>query len=108
MPPLITGLYAGLCGLLLLALAVRIIRLRWKFRVGTGDGGERVLAKAIRVHGNATEYVPIALLLMLLAELGGATAGLLHGCGATLVAARVLHAAGRSKRPTASKPKWRS
>lgn len=93
-PVPITAFYAGVLALLLLALALRIIRLRWKLRVGIGDGGDRAMLRAIRVHGNATEYVPIALLLLLVAELNQAGPALLHGCGGVLVVARVLHAVG--------------
>jgi uncharacterized membrane protein YecN with MAPEG domain len=90
----VTALYAALCALLVLALAARVIVLRWSTKTGIGDGGDRRLARAIRVHGNATEYVPIALLLLLVAELSGADRALLHGCGGALVAARVAHAIG--------------
>jgi uncharacterized membrane protein YecN with MAPEG domain len=93
----ITGLYAALLALLLVALALRVVALRWTTKTGIGDGGDRRLARAIRVHGNAIEYVPIALVLLLVAELGNATPALLHGCGIALVAARVLHAAGLSR-----------
>jgi uncharacterized membrane protein YecN with MAPEG domain len=101
----ITALYAGLCGVVLLALAARVIRLRWKLRVGIGDGGERPLHKAMRVHGNAAEYVPIALLLLLVAELDRSPSMLLHVCGATFVGARVLHAVGLSRSSGASWPR---
>lgn len=99
----IAGFYAGLLGLLLLVAAVRIIVLRWRFRVGTGDGGERLLHKAIRAHGNAAEWIPIALILLVVVELAGASPRLLHGCGATLVAARVLHAVGLTR---STGPSW--
>ncbi|MBK9117336.1 MAG: MAPEG family protein [Betaproteobacteria bacterium] len=101
----ITALYAGLCALVLLALAARVIRLRWALRVGIGDGGERALGRAIRVHGNAVEYVPIALVLLLIAELDHASPALLHACGGVLVAARVLHAVGLSRTAGASWPR---
>ena len=90
----ITGLYAGLGAVILLALAVRVILLRWSTKTGIGDGGDRRLARVIRIHGNAIEYVPIALILMLVAELSGAAPALLHGCGIALVAARISHALG--------------
>jgi uncharacterized protein len=93
-PVPITALYAGLLALVLLALALRVIRLRWKLRVGIGDGGDKAMARAIRVHGNATEHVPIALLLLLVAELNHAGPTLLHACGIILVVARILHALG--------------
>ena len=70
LPVPITALYAGLLALLLVLLALRVVRLRWKFRVGLGDGGERAMTRAIRVHGNATEHVPIALLLLHAVGLG--------------------------------------
>ncbi|MEO8509206.1 MAG: MAPEG family protein [Betaproteobacteria bacterium] len=101
----ITALYAGLCGVLLLSLAARVIRLRWKLRIGIGDGGERPLHKAMRVHGNAAEYLPIALLLLLVAELDHSSPMLLHVCGATFVAARVLHAIGLSRSSGATWPR---
>jgi uncharacterized protein len=96
-PAPITGLYAALCALVVLALALRVILLRWSTKTGIGDGGDRRLTRAIRIHGNAIEYVPLALILMLLAELSGARPVLLHGCGIVLVAARVVHALGLAR-----------
>jgi uncharacterized membrane protein YecN with MAPEG domain len=98
----ITALYAGLLALLMLFLALRIIRLRWKLRVGLGDGGDKVMSRAIRIHGNATEHVPIALLLLLAAELNHVKPALLHACGIVLVVARLLHAAGLARSAGAS------
>ena len=48
----------------------------------------------IRIHGNAAEYIPIALLMMLVYELNGGARTTLHVCGCALVLGRVLHAAG--------------
>ncbi len=98
----ITGLYAALLALLLLGLAIRVVVLRWRTKTGIGDGGDRGLARAIRVHGNLIEYVPIALVLLLVAELGGASPTLLHTCGIGLVAARIVHAGGLSRSAGAS------
>jgi uncharacterized protein len=53
-----------------------------------------IVLQRIRVHGNFTEYVPMGLVLMLVLELNGAAHGLLHALGASLFAARVLHAFG--------------
>ena len=101
-PVPITAFYAGLLALLMLLLAIRVIRLRWKLRVGLGDGGDKAMSRAIRVHGNATEHVPIALILMLAAELGRASPMLLHGCGIVLIVSRVLHAMGLGRSAGAS------
>lgn len=90
----VTALYAGLLALLLVALAARIPLMRGKYRVGIGTGKQPELALAMRVHGNATEYVPAALLLLLLAELNGFPAWSLHAAGSGLFLARILHAVG--------------
>ena len=102
LPVPITALYTGLLALLLLVFAFRVIRLRWKLRIGIGDGGDKAMSRAIRVHGNATEHVPIALLLLLVAELNHANPSLLHVCGIVLVAARILHAVGLGRSVGAS------
>ena len=90
----ITALYAAVCAFVIVALAVGVIVTRFRLRVGIGDGADSRLARAIRIHGNAIEYVPIALILMLVAELNGARPVLLHGCGIVLVVARIAHAVG--------------
>jgi uncharacterized membrane protein YecN with MAPEG domain len=93
----ITSLYAALAALLLLALAGLVVRARWRYRTGLGIGTEPAMERAVRVHANFVEYVPLTLVLLLLAELAAAPAGLLHACGATLVVCRVLHAYGLSQ-----------
>jgi hypothetical protein len=90
----ITARYAALIALWILVLLARVVLLRLRHRIGTGDGGNRPLAHAIRVHGNAIETMPIALLLMYGYESGGGSATVLHGCGAALVAGRLAHAYG--------------
>lgn len=94
MPVPVTALYAALQGLLVIALEIPIGRLRGQTNVSIGDGGNPALAVAIRRHANWTEHVPFALLLIALLELNGASAGLLHGLGATLLAARIAHPLG--------------
>ena len=98
-PPVITALYAALCAFIVLALAVRVMVMRFRMRTGIGDGGDARLVRAIRIHGNAIEYVPIALVLLLVAELDGARPALLHGCGIVLVVARIAHALGLVRSP---------
>lgn len=90
----ITALYAGLSGVLMIVLAGFVVRGRRSAQIGIGSGGDERLARAVRVHGNFAEYVPVALLLLLVAELGGANALWLHVNGIGLVAGRVLHAFG--------------
>lgn len=90
----ITALYAGLCALLIIALAFRVVKFRRSQKVGLGSGGQHFADVLIRTHANAIEYVPIALLLMLMAELNGLGAFWLHIFGSVLVLARLMHAIG--------------
>jgi uncharacterized membrane protein YecN with MAPEG domain len=94
MPFKITAFYAGLNGLILLVLAVRVARQRGKSNVGLGTGGDATLERAIRIHGNAVESIPIVLILLGLAEAVGSSPLLLHGIGAALTLGRLLHAWG--------------
>ncbi len=93
---MITPLYAGLCGILLLALSSRVVNARRTHKVSLGDGGVPELQRTIRVQANFTEYVPLTLILILLVEMNGNSATTVHGLGIALVVSRVLHAAGLS------------
>lgn len=86
--------YAALLGLIYIYLAIRVIRARYRVKAALGTGGDAGLERAIRVHGNFAEYVPLALLLILLAGLSGWGAGAVHVLGALLLAARAAHAYG--------------
>lgn len=89
-----TGLYAALLTLLYIVLAVRIIRLRWKYRVGIGTGEADELKAAVRVHGNFIEYVPLALILLAIIEFSGVALVWIHVIGIALLIARIAHAVG--------------
>lgn len=90
----ITALYAGLCALLIIALAYRVVAFRRGNKVGLGSGGHHMGQVLVRAHANAVEYVPLALILMLIAEINGLSALWLHGLGTALILARALHAIG--------------
>jgi uncharacterized protein len=95
--PQITALYAALLGLLIVLLGLRVALGRINGRVGIGDGGNHELTRRIRVHGNAIENVPLALLLLLVAELTNVDAAWLHAYGIVLLLGRLLHAFGLSR-----------
>jgi uncharacterized protein len=97
LPPLITALYAAGLGVLFVLLSLRTLRLRRKLRIGLGDAGHPEMLRAIRVHANFAEYVPLCLGLICLAELQAAPAWLLHAMGIALVLARLIHARGVSQ-----------
>ncbi|ELX8378832.1 MAPEG family protein [Providencia vermicola] len=91
---MVSSLYAVLGALLLLKLSLNVVKLRNQYRVSYGDGGFYELQTAIRVHGNAIEYIPIALILLLFMEMNGAQVWMIHLCGLILIAGRVLHSYG--------------
>lgn len=101
----VTALYAGCAGLLLVLLALRIPPLRYRLRQGLGDGGHAALERAVRIHGNAAEHIPIALILLGLCEVQGGPAWLLHLIGGALLAGRLLHALGLARSDGASLPR---
>ena len=92
--PLVTALYAGILGLMSIALGVPIGRLRGKYGVSLGDGGHPDLLLAMRRHGNFMEWIPLTLTLLALLELAGIGHQWIHALGGALVIVRVFHAAG--------------
>jgi hypothetical protein len=93
----ITGIYIALAVLLMLLLAARVVWLRNTRKIALGDGGLPELERAIRAHANAEEYLPLALLLLLVIELDQVRPDLVHGFGIVLLVARALHAWGLSR-----------
>ena len=100
-----TAFYASLLTLLYIGLSINIIRLRFKLKVGLGDGGKEPLIKAIRIHGNFSEYMPLALILLAGFELSGASSFWVHLFGAVLFLGRILHAMGLSRSVGTSMPR---
>lgn len=93
---LVTPIYAATFSLLYVVLSVRTLMLRRRFGIAIGPGDEPMLARAVRVHGNFAEYVPISLILMLLVDLQLSNDALIHGLGLTLLVGRSMHAYGVS------------
>ena len=88
----VTPLYAIPLAALFLVLSFAVIRRRRGLAISIGDGGNARFARLIRGHGNFAEYVPIVLLLMAFAEMGGAGAVVIHAAGLSLLIGRLLHA----------------
>ena len=91
---MVTSIYAGLLALLIVYLTMNVVKLRRAHKVRLGDGGVPQLLTAIRAHSNAVEYIPIALILMLLLELAKIPVLALHVAGIALLTGRLLHAKG--------------
>ncbi len=95
-PTIIRG-YAALLGLGYVFLAIRVIRLRRRTKIAIGSSGSHALERAIRVHANFSEYVPLALILATFAEMRGYPPMAIHALGLMLVSGRILHACGVSR-----------
>jgi uncharacterized protein len=87
----ITAPYAALLALILIVLNLAAIRARGKTTIALGERGDDRLLEACRRQMNLVENVPIALILMALAEAGGAGATVLNTAGVVLVLARLIH-----------------
>ena len=99
----VTMITAGILALLLLFLAGYVIAGRVKFKIDLGDGGNEAMRQRIRAQANFVEYVPVALILMMLVETGSiGPRWLIIALGATLVIARLWHAQGILSKPGVS------
>lgn len=95
----VTPIYAALIAFLFVLLSLRVIVARRQSRVALGDGGDLILRRRLRAHGNFAEYAPLVIVLMALAELQGSANGLLHMVGLLLLGGRLVHALGVSREP---------
>jgi len=91
---MISSLYASLLTLLVVWLSLNVIKLRQSKQVSLGDGGEAELQIAIRAQGNATEYIPISLILLILLELNKVHIAFVHAAGVAILTGRIFHARG--------------
>jgi len=94
MPPHVTALYAALNAIFNIILAYRITLLRRKYKVSLGTSEAPQLTVAIRQHANNAEYLPLAIVMMLICELCGGASVALHLIGGGLLLGRVSHAVG--------------
>ena len=90
----VTAFYAGLLALLYLFLGMRIPGMRRRLQVSLGDDGQEALRRAVRMHGNAAETIPLGLILLLLVEMLGWSIYVLNGIGLALLLGRILHPIG--------------
>lgn len=87
-------LYVALLTVFYIGLSAYVIKGRFAYRVSLGDGGEKDLNTRIRAHANFAEYAPLAILLLFLVDYAEYANWMVHALGLTLLAGRLLHAAG--------------
>jgi hypothetical protein len=93
----IPATYAAILALMFVGLSFRTLSMRRRLKIAIGDAGNPTMLRAMRVHSNFAEYVPLGLLLILLAAGSGAHPMLVHFLGLTLLVGRVSHAYGVSQ-----------
>lgn len=91
---MITALYSSILALLLIWLAFQVIKQRRSNKIAYADGGVEALQIARSAQSNASEYIPITLILMALVEYNGASVWLIHLAGIAFVIGRIIHARG--------------
>ena len=90
----VIALYGALNAILNIVLAANVSRGRGKHRVSIGTGDSDEMLRMNRAHGNNAEFVPLALVMLLILELMKAPSLWLHILGGSLFVARLLHWAG--------------
>lgn len=96
---MVTGLCAGILGIVFLVVTMMVGMQRRNAKVSVGDGGDEQLLRAMRRQANFVETAPLGLLLMFLCELNvsdifGAAPNYIYGIGGALVVGRICHAIG--------------
>jgi len=105
MPLHVSLLYGGLAVLLVTVLGGNVSRLRGKLQAGLGVPLPGDLVRPQRAHGNAAEWVPLWLALLVALELSGRVPQFwLHLLAGTFFGARVLHAIGFYRKSKLSIP----
>ena len=87
----VTTITAVILGLWLVWLSIRVIGARRSEGVSLGAGENEKLERRIRGQGNLSEYAPITLILLFLAEAQGANVWLVGGSAAILIVGRLFH-----------------
>jgi len=87
----ITSACAAILGLWLIWLSARVIQVRASEKIMMGDDGNNLLMRRSRAQANLSEYAPMGLILLGLAEIQAANFWLVAICGISLVVGRLLH-----------------
>ena len=89
--PHATALYAALSALIFIWQTAQVVKGRRRVGAVMGDKGDKSLARAIRGHANASEQMPIFLIMLALGEMIGAPAIAVHLLGVAFVLGRLIH-----------------
>ncbi len=94
---MISLLYTPLLALMFVVLTIRVIKVRRRQKISIGDGGNKILQRAISAQSNFAQTSPIFLITLVVAEFGGTNVLILHFCAILFLIGRVSHAYGISQ-----------
>ena len=94
---MITPIFAAVLSFIFIFLSVRTLRLRRRLKIAVGDSGNLEMLRAVRAHGNFSEYVPLTLLLIYFVEQAQAHSWLVYALGGVLTLGRLSHSYGLSQ-----------
>jgi uncharacterized membrane protein YecN with MAPEG domain len=89
----VTAYYTAALGVLTAGLGFATVITRVKSKISWGDGENFSLQRAIRAHGNLTEYMPIFLIILMILENTGTSGTWLHALGAIFLIGRLVSVA---------------
>ena len=87
----VTPVYIAILGLLFIAFTMRVGLYRGKTKIFIGTGDDPEMVRRMRGQANFIETVPIALFLLIVMEVLGASDTWLHILGLALVLGRIAH-----------------
>ncbi len=93
----IATLFTAINILILFTLTFLVIRQRRSQEISMGHNDSESMQRAIRVHGNFTEYAPLAMIGLFAMAACGAGAYWMYGIGGAFTLGRLMHAFGYSK-----------
>ena len=76
---------------------LNVVRCRLGKQISLGDGNDKDVERAIRIHSNFIEYVPLILILFYFYEIISLSSSLVFFLGTSLLLARALHIVGMLK-----------
>jgi hypothetical protein len=103
--PVVSAITAGVLIIGQMGLMFAVAGVRFKVRQSLGDGGDALLTRVSRRHGNYAENAGIFVASLALLEMLGAVRPFVSGLAALFIVGRILHAIGLSQTKT-SNP-WR-
>jgi len=88
----ITSIVGGIFALMTVILSALVSKRRLDTKTSLVDGGDNILQRRIRAHGNFSEYAPMMLILLGLLENAAINSSIVCFVGISFLISRSLHA----------------